>query len=184
MALAATQSPSRRQTRFSPLRDERGATLIEFGLLAPIFFAILAAILQTSMLFLSSQVLESAVHDSSRAIRTGQAQESGWSIANFRSEMCGRLYGLLDCSGLHIEVSNLTDFQSANTEPPFDPECEEECGWTREEAWSPGVASSIVLVQVHYKYPLLVPVGRLSPNSLPDGRLLLGAAAVFRNEPF
>lgn len=158
--------------------------MIEFGLLAPIFFAILAAILQTSMLFLSGQILESAVHDASRAIRTGQAQQAGWSLANFRTEMCSRLYGLLDCSGLHIEVSTINTFQSANAEPPVDTECDTECEWTREEAWTPGLASSIILVQVHYKYPVLVPMGPFSPNALSDGRVLLGAATVFRNEPF
>src|SRR5690606_2566182 len=59
-------------------RDERGVTAVEFGLLALPFFTIIAAILQTSLVFLADQVLESAVHDAARAIRTGQAQEAGF----------------------------------------------------------------------------------------------------------
>lgn len=42
-------------------RDERGATLVEFGLLAPFFFAIVGAIFETSVVFLSGQILDSAV---------------------------------------------------------------------------------------------------------------------------
>lgn len=184
MALAATRKRSDKRGRPRLGSDERGATLLEFALLAPIFFAILAATLQTSLVFLSSQVLESAVHDASRTIRTGQAQQSSWSLVNFRDEMCARLYGLIDCAGLHIEVSVFDDFRSVDSEPPVDTTCEEECGWSREEAWSPGAASSIVLVQVHYKIPLILPMGPLSSTSLPDGRFLIGASAVFRNEPY
>ena len=50
------------------VRDQRAVTAIEFGMLAFPFFAIVGAILQTSVVFLASQVLESAVHDAARTI--------------------------------------------------------------------------------------------------------------------
>ena len=56
-------------------RDERGTTAIEFGILGMPFFALLAAILETSYVFLAGQILDTAVQDSARFIRTGQVQD-------------------------------------------------------------------------------------------------------------
>jgi len=166
-------------------RDERGVTAIEFGFLSLPFFAIIGAILQTSVIFLSSQVLESAVQDAARTIRTGQAQDAGATIDEFRADICGRLLGLFsDCDGLHIRVNTLTDFQSTDLEPPIDPDCEAPCDWTVPEAWTPGAGKAVTLVQVYYRYPVVVQLGVLGMSNLGDGRRLMGSATVFQNEPF
>lgn len=165
-------------------------TIIEFGLLALPFFAIMTAILETSLVFMSGQILESAVQDASRMIRTGQAQQRGDTLASFRTNVCDRLYGLFsDCSGLHVQVSVVSNFQSATVEAPVDWACsDEDCGWTKEEDYKAGQGSNVVLVQVYYKYPVLLNLnflgGSLGLANLNDGRRLLGAVTVFRNEPF
>src|SRR5688572_33004714 len=81
------------------VRDERGVTAIEFGILALPFFTIIFAIIETTMVFFAGQVLDSAVEDASRMIRTGRAQTAGYSLTNFRTLMCGYTFGLFgDCS--------------------------------------------------------------------------------------
>lgn len=166
-------------------RDETGVTAIEFGLLAVPFFAIVGAILQTSVVFLASQVLESAVHDASRAIRTGQAQGSGMTLQQFRDDVCSRLYGLFpDCAGLHVRVNVVTNFQSATVAPPMPQPCFAPCDWTASESWSTGAGKSVVLVQVYYRYPVVVQLGPLGMSNMADGRRLIGSATVFQNEPF
>lgn len=165
--------------------DERGVTVIEFALLAPLFFAIIGAILQTSVIFLASQVLESAVNDAARTIRTGQAQAEGVTIDGFRSEICGRLYGMFgDCSGLHLRIDTVSGFQSATVTPPVPEDCEAPCDWEELQRWTPGVGKEIVLVQAFYRYPVIVQLGALGMANLPDGSRLIGAATVFKNEPF
>lgn len=171
--------------RRSFVRDERGVTAIEFGILALPFFSILGAIFETSMVFLSGQILDSAVQDASRAIRTGQAQAANMNLAGFRTEVCNRLYGLFsDCSGLHIEVKSLGKFNAASITPPVDWNCKANCGWSRPDAFNPGQTSNIMLVQVYYKWPTIMPSIGASLADLPEGKRLLGAAAVFKNEPF
>jgi Flp pilus assembly protein TadG len=166
-------------------RDERGVTAIEFALLALPFFGIVGAIMQTSVIFLSSQVLESAVQDAARTIRTGQVQAAGTTIEEFRADICGRLYGLFpDCAGLHIRVNTLADFQSADLQPPLDTDCEAPCDWTVGETWTPGNGKSVTLVQVYYRYPVAIRLGVLGMSNLGDGRRLMGSATVFQNEPF
>ncbi|MET3926898.1 TadE/TadG family type IV pilus assembly protein [Devosia sp. 2618] len=171
--------------RRSFVRDERGVTAIEFGILALPFFSILGAIFETSMVFLSGQILESAVQDASRAIRTGQAQAASMNLNDFRSQVCNRLYGLFsDCSGLHVEVQVLGKFNAASISPPVDWTCKTNCGWSRPDSFTPGLTSSIMLVQVYYKWPTVMPTIGMSLADLPEGKRLLGAAAVFKNEPF
>ena len=165
------------------LRDERGVTLIEFGLLALPFFAIVGAILETSVVFLSSQVLDSAVQDSSRLIRTGQSK--GFTIDTFRANVCSRLYGLFtDCNALFIKVNVVTDFSSATVTSPVDWTCKTSCGWATSQSFATGGGSSIVMVQVYYKWPTLLNLGQLGLANLADGKRLLGSATVFQNEPF
>lgn len=177
---------SRRQS-FS--RDESGVTVVEFGLLAVPFFSILGAILETSMVFLSGQILDSAVQDVSRLIRTGQAQQAGLTGAEFKERVCERLHGLFnDCSGLHVEVQVIDSFTAVNFNPPVNMICAEgatNCNdWTRPETYVPGQGSSIVIVQVYYQWPLILAIDGLGLTNLADGKRLMGAATVFRNEPF
>ncbi|MBD8065713.1 pilus assembly protein [Devosia sp. PTR5] len=169
------------------LRNTRGVTAVEFGLLALPFFSIIGAILQTSLVFLSGQVLESAVNDAGRTIRTGQVQAAGVTIDAFRADVCSRLFGLFpDCSGLFIKVSEISNFQSATITVPIDEAtCETSaCDWSEAQSFSPGVGKSIVVVKVYYKYPVFLQIGPFGMANLPNGTRLLGAATVFQNEPF
>lgn len=177
----------RKQRQFA--RNEKAATIVEFALLAVPFFSIVAAILETSVVFLAGQVLDSAVQDVSRFIRTGQAQQANVDINRFRDEICGRLYNLFNnCDALHVEVRALNDFSQVAISPPVDWNCDDDdCGWTRTETYPAGYAagpSSVMVVQVYYKWPVILGFGGLSLANLPNGERLLGAAAVFRNEPF
>jgi hypothetical protein len=172
-----------RRGRFA--RNERGAAAVEFALLSVPFFAILGAILETSLVFLSSQVLESAVNDTSRLIRTGQARSTMNSPEQFKTEVCSRLYGLFsDCRGLHVEVDVIDKFADARFTPPIDINCEAPCDWTRAESYDPGVGSSVVMVQVHYKWPVYLSLGGFGLANLANGQRLMGAATVFKSEPF
>jgi Flp pilus assembly pilin Flp len=183
--------PPRRKRGFA--RDDNGALAVEFGLLAVPFFSILGAILETAMVFLSGQVLDSAVQDVSRLIRTGQAQQANVSPEAFKGLVCDRLFGLFpDCNGpngLHVEVQPLSTFGEIDFTPPVKWVCAEDeepetCNaWTRAEGFTTGGGSEIVSVQVYYKWSLIMPLG-LGLGNLPSGERLMGAASVFRNEPF
>lgn len=172
-------------------RDEQGATLIEFGLLAPFFFAIVGAILETSVVFLSGQILDSAVQDVGRLIRTGQAQGTIVSDADFREKICSRLYGLFpNCeSNLFVDVQTIANFDSASISAPVNWNCTDlsadDCAaWTRDPAYTAGSGSSIMLLQVYYKWPIILNMFDVTMSNLPTGERLLGASTVFRNEPF
>lgn len=174
-------------------RDETGVTAIEFGFLALPFFTIVLAIVETSLIFLAGQILDSAVQDSSRLVRTGQAQNHApaYTPADFRAAICSGLYGMFDCDAaddkLRVSVTVLTDFSAAALGYPLKTgeDCDEdECDWTLADDYDPGDGGEVVLVQAYYKWPTIVRLPGFNFQSLPDGTRLLGASRVFRNEPF
>jgi Flp pilus assembly protein TadG len=187
-AMAGKALMRRRRRRF--VRDERGATAVEFALLAAPFFMIIGAILETSVVFLSGQVLDGAVQDVSRLIRTGQVREMGINSADaFKARVCDRLFGLFrDCDNLFVEVAVQSNgaFSDIAISPPIDLEnCRQDaCEWTRPEAFNGGVGSSIVVVQVYYKWPTIIDFGGYNLGNLGDGTRLMSGTTVLRNEPF
>jgi len=165
------------------LADERGATMVELAILAVPFFAIMGAIMETAVVFLASQFLDSAVQDASRLVLTGQAQaDAGFTLDSFRTSVCNELYGMFDCSKLQIRVSTVDDFASAHPAPPLDPK--DPTKWTLEQSFLPGAGMQVVMVQVYYKWPVILNFGGFSLANSPDGTRLLGAVRVFANEPF
>ena len=163
-------------------RDERGVTAIEFGLLAIPFFALIFAILETAEVFLASQILDAAVGESSRLIRTGQAQNANYTAANFNTAICNNLYGLFDCSKLQVKVSIVSGFASATVTSPLNPA--DPTQWTLVPTYNPGVGSQVIMVQVYYKWHTLVNFGGFTLASSSDGTHLMGSVRVFENEPF
>lgn len=170
------------RSRFA--RNERGATLVEFALLAVPFFALVGAILETAMVFLASEVLDAAVNDANRLILTGQAQSASFDFDDFRSAVCNHTFGLFNCDAIHIRVTPVTDFASASATPPVEADCTETCDWTEPQVFTPGQGSNVMLVQAYYKWPVILNFANFSLATLGDNTRLLAAVRVFRNEPF
>ncbi|WP_423069260.1 TadE/TadG family type IV pilus assembly protein [Devosia sp. CN2-171] len=172
--------------------DERGVTAIEFGILALPFFTIIGATLETAMIFLAGQVLDSAVQDTARLVRTGQAQTAEWDGDDYRAAICDRLYGMFDCTNgpnarMRVNVAVIEDFSEAAIGYPLeiDDDCTAvTCDWTLESDYVPGVGADVVLVRAYYKWPTIINLPGFNFGTLPDGSRLLGSSRVFRNEPF
>ncbi|HVZ15035.1 MAG TPA: TadE/TadG family type IV pilus assembly protein [Bauldia sp.] len=163
-------------------RDQNGATTVEFALIAVPFFALLFAILETGMAFFAANVLETAVTNAARLIRTGQAQEAGLDGATFKDKICDQLVLMFNCSsGLYVDVETFTDFGSITLAPPVD-----ENGDLKKDGYvyHAGHGSDIVVVRAFYQWPVFVPQLGNNLADLGNGMHLLAAAAAFRNEPF
>jgi Flp pilus assembly protein TadG len=176
--------------RFVPkrlLRDQSGTVAVEFGAVALPFFTLVFAIMQVALVFVSDQVLETAVADAARMIRTGQAKAKGWTgstgVASFNAQVCSELYYLLDCTKLQTYVTTSSSFGSASLTAPVNPATGAFTG-TPGYAAGANTGSQIVIVSTYYEYPALFSSFGLSLSDQPNGTRLLGAVAAFRNEPF
>ncbi len=174
---------SRLQRRFAEWATERrGAAAVEFALIAAPFFFIIFGLLEICLIFIMSTVLENAVSDSAREIRTGQAQEAGFSIVEYQNSICDKLFGLMGCdSNLHIDVKRLDSFSAANLTSPLDSDGNFD---DSDFDFQPGGANDIVAVRVYYEWGLVTPVLSAPLANMSNGKHLLQAATVFRNEPF
>jgi Flp pilus assembly protein TadG len=160
-------------------RSERGATAVEFALVAPVFFAIIGASMETALVFFAGQALDNSVQETSRLIRTGQAQ--AMTFTDYKEALCSRLYGMFDCDELRVSVREINTFSAFAASAPID---EATGDWTIQERYETGNSTSIVMVEAYYKWPTIIAIPELMTGVTSDGKRLLGAARVFRNEPF
>src|SRR6185312_6437116 len=79
----------------------------------------LFAIIETALVFFAGQTLEAAAAEASRLIMTGQAQQANYTAADFKNQVCSRIYGLFDCAGgMTVDVKNYSTFGSINNTAP------------------------------------------------------------------
>jgi len=179
---------SRRARCFA--RDEKGVTLIEFGILALPFFTIIFAILQTAIVFLGAQVFDSALEDATRVVRTGQAQNAAWTSSDLRNYMCDYTFGLIDCSQIFISVKTIDNFDDVSFTPPTmkcttTPPKPQVCKWDPDPPpYAPGGGRTVVEVSAYYRWPLVVVLPYFNLKNQTDNYRLISAFRVFRNEPF
>ena len=192
--------PSLPPTRFTlrkalcRFRDSRrGSAAIEFALVAPMFFGLLFAIIETALMFFAGQVLESVSQSSARAILTGQAQAQGGSIAvcqttpnvvaacdqtTFKAYVCSQIPALFDCNKLYVDVVSTSSFTTLSLTSYGDSCTFNPVGMK----YDPGSSSQVVVVRMFYQWPLFVT--GLGYDIGCSSKRLLVATAAFKNEPF
>lgn len=176
---AATASARTALRRFR--RNRRGSAAVEFALVAPAFFALLFAIIETALIFFASQVLETVTQDSARLIMTGQAQSAALTQAQFKANVCGRISVLFDCAnGIYVDVQSYSAFSSVSIADPIDAGK----NFVPTMNYNPGSAGDIVVVRLFYQWPLFVTGLGYDVSNLTGSKRLLSATAAFRNEPF
>lgn len=160
--------------------DESGAAAVEFGLVAVPFFILVCGIIEIALIFATGQLMDTAVADAARLIRTGQVQQQKFSQAKFKEQVCSGVSILIECDKLYVDVRTITTFSAAVSKPPLD----EEGRLLKNETYEPGKASQIVVVRVFYEFPQIFSGIAMSGNTTASGKRLLGAVTALRNEPF
>ena len=189
MAEIKITAGKRRRNRFGAfIRDRKGATAVEFALIATPFLAIIAALIQTFLLFFAQSVLENAVRQSSRQILTGQVQTQDASlsqtaaIAAFHQTVCNNAAVLFTCNGLMVDVQVANNWSSANTGMPT-LTYNSNGNVTNTWQFNPGNAGDVVVVRVMYLWPVFFgPIAFNMANQANGSREIMASAA-FQNEP-
>lgn len=162
-------------------RDRRGATIIEFAIVAAPFIALLIATLQTSLVFFAQQTLETVSEETSRQLLTGAVQQAGMNQQDFQQLACKNLPAYMNCANLMIDVQTADSFADIDTSTPAltNPD-----GTKKTWQFNPGGAGSIVVMRTMYLLPVVGgPLGFNLANADSNHRLLI-ATAVFQTEPY
>lgn len=162
-------------------RDRSGAAAVEFALVAAPFFLLIFLILEVALIFFATAVIEDAVSQSARDIRTGEVQATGQTEADFRASICQRINTVADCSRLRLDVRTFDNFTSTDLSAPLDEDGDLD---DQNFMFEPGEAGDVVVVRVFYDWQLLGPGIINGLADMPGNRRLISSATAFRNEPF
>ena len=178
--IAAGRKPRIRCADF--VADGKGATAVEFALVAVPFLALIVALIQTFLVFFAQELLESVVQKSSRLILTGQVQSQQMKQDDFKQAVCNQIVILFNCSGLMVDVQVASTWSSATPATPtltFNAQGQVANNWQ----FNPGGTGDIVVVRVMYQWPVFLgPLG-FNLSNLSNGNRLIMASAAFQNEP-
>jgi Flp pilus assembly protein TadG len=164
-------------------RDNRkGATAIEFGLLVLPFAALLFGITEASLLYFQDDDLQAALNKATRKIRTAQLSSSGGTkLTDFKTEICNEMAIAGDCaSSIMVRVTVISDMSAATLENAIGGDGALDVS----EAFDTGDAGDFILAQAFIPWSVAVDIYSFSTVRLSDGRYVLAAADIFRNEPF
>jgi Flp pilus assembly protein TadG len=183
-----TAGTRRRNRTGAFIRDNKGATAVEFALVAVPFLALILGLIQLFLLFFAQSLLENAVRASARQILTGQVQTADASLsaaaamAAFHQTVCNNANVLFTCTGLFVDVEVANNWSSANTGMPvltYDSNGNVNNTWQ----FNPGNAGDVVVVRVMYLWPSFF--GKIAFNlaNQANGSREIMASAAFQNEP-
>ncbi len=176
---------SSRLVKFSG--DKQGTTAIEFGLVALPFLMFAFGIMGTGLHFFTQNSLEHAVEATARKIRTGQAQQSGTTVADFKQLIKDEAGPMIDLSKLEIHVqtgSEWTDVTPTNCTDGSGVQTTGTGQSTDSLGQHAGGAGDVVLVTVCYEWELGKVIPFLEYNDMANGSAMIQASTTFRTEPY
>lgn len=157
-------------------RNRDGATAVEFALIGLPLFALLFAIIQTSILIFATHSLQSMVDGVSRKMMTGQLASA--SETEFRNTLCDPdTSGLFDCGKMRVQVQSFPNFSTADPSTFMNKACFHADPDEDTPCYNPGASQQVTLIRVHYDWPF-------GANMADLGKHTLVAVSAFRNEPY
>ena len=174
---------NRRLSRVRSKRQAReGAAAVEFGIVALPFFFMMFAIFEIGLVFVTSSLVENAMMETGRLVRTGQASTRNFDAAAFKKEMCSRMSIFSgDCDArARIDVREVPRFGSPVLPDPM-------AGGSFDNSqltYANGQPGSLMVVRAWYEQPLITPFLSQGLSRLNNGKAMLTATTAFRNEPW
>lgn len=161
----------------------RGATAVEFALIAPVFLATLIAVLQTAVLLFAQQTLQSAALQAGRMFMTGQGQNGNVTQSQFATDICPLIQPLFTCSALMVDVQSYSSFATADASTPtltYNSSGQVTNSW----AYTPGTPGQVMVVRLIYQWNAVRgPLGFVLSN-LPNNLTEIMGVTAFRVEPY
>lgn len=176
--------------------DSHGSMIVEFALLAPVFFYIMFAIIEIFAFMLSEGILESAVRQAARSGLTGY-NPAGVSRENYIKQQVEDKVFFINPDNLNFETQIYSSFANIDKPEPFtdtnkdsyydigEPYTDINANgqWDEDMGKSgSGGAGDIVVYKLSYTWHFMTPfIGQLLSKT---GTMDIVANAVVKNEPF
>lgn len=183
-------------------RDRSGATIVEFAIVAPVFFLLLLGVIQFGLVMFNRAVIEAVVVQVSRTAALGKASSSCDRVCTIKAAVSAKSFKLMNSDKITVTANPVASGGTRvpdiclTVDPPSAPAVcppasggganyEDRngiAGYQGEANMSVGEAGDIVEVRVSYPYKLLIPfVGKYIGD---NGVMMISATTVVKNEPF
>ena len=162
---------------------EKGAALVEFALVAVIFFTVLLSIIEFGYLFWGNLSMQHAVRDGSRyAVVTGLAVDPTKTPEQLAIERCDKVIDFTrnNSMGFYARVSPVVNFSTIDSDGVITSLGNGSSGC--------GDAEQIVVIHIDCTLPLITPFSQLlsllGTSIFTDGNYRFAVSTTMRNEPF
>jgi Flp pilus assembly protein TadG len=167
------------------LGDRRAGAAVDFALTLFPFLLVLMVMINSALILLAGQVLQTAAMSAGRQVLTGQAQTANYTAAQFKSNVCASLTVMFNCSAnlyIDIESTSTSSFSSINLANPTNANGTLN---TSGFGYSLGNPGDLVIVRLIYQWPIAASglVGAVM-NPISPSNYTLVATVAFRNEPY
>jgi Flp pilus assembly protein TadG len=160
-------------------RDRSGVAAIEFAIVAPLFFFVLFASLETAIATGANVLLDNAVENAAREVMTGQTQSSDVSPQAFKDALCADMPIMLSCSKVKVDMRTYPTFDAIPGNVPMQLGNVDSTGF----CFNPGAQDNITVVRAFYEWPWVTGfLQKLSEET--NGNRVLFSMSAFMNEPF
>jgi hypothetical protein len=175
-------------------KDDRGGAIVEFGLIAPMLFAIILGTIEFSGISFAQTLLEGGAGQASRFGILGSASDGASREDTIRGIIRDNAFGVINADEVRVEtltygsfgaIGQAEPFEDANGNGSFDDgELFQDIngnGARDDDQGSAGAggADQVVLYRLTYEWDIMVPIFR----PFFGDQIVLQAATAVRNEP-
>lgn len=156
-----------------------GATLVEFAIVAPIFFFFVIATAEYFIYFFKRSLMAHIMYEASRNLQTGEIQSAGNPSQAFRDAWCPEAMGILSCDSISFDVRSFDALADVSLPAAsFDAN-----GLPTNFVFQPGSGDQITAMRISIPHRFITPM--MSDIFQRDGKpVVLVGVSVARNEPF
>ena len=168
------------RTKKSLSKAEGGSTMVEFAMLAPIFFMLVMGLIEFVLYQYKAYALNFVVYEAARNLQTGEVQGEDDMEAAFKHEICDHAGPLIDCEAIRYDVRSFDEISDI-TYPPvhFDAE-----GNPTNFVFQPGGPNKYSVVRASIQHQFFTPFMDKLFRMGPDMPAIVNSFCVVRNEPW
>jgi Flp pilus assembly protein TadG len=183
----AVQTDAKPARLNSFLKDKKGVTALEFGIVALPFLMFAFGTIGIGLHFFTQNALEHAVGSAARKIRTGQAQKAGTTVAEFKQMVKEEAGPTIDAAKLEVHMQTGDNWNEVTPTSCLDSSGQQTTGTgdgTDAVGDHSGGAGKVVMVTVCYEWEMAKLLPFLELGQMANGSGLIQSSTTFRTEPY
>jgi Flp pilus assembly protein TadG len=167
--------------------QEDGATAIEFAMVAGPFFLIVFMLIGFAMFFFVMNSLDKGMDQTSRKIRTGEAQKANMTVNDFKQQVCSAAGDWIKCNKVQVFVQKYPDWTSVTPKNCLNADgsiVTNTASGSDLIATYSGTSSEIVIVTTCYKWEFAQQIPYVNMGNMTDHSMMMQSSTAFRTEPY